>query len=260
MIDVGHLTANLQFYMAVLARTSGIIIAAPIIGSSEVPKLVKVAMIVVFTIVIAPTANAEGFAPCNDMISFATVAASELAVGLAISFIALLSFGSLQMAGELVGRQMSFAVAQTADPMFNSQTSIISRFNVLMASLLLLSFDGHHWFLQALSDSFKRIPVGGFHWNNRITGLNVDVFSSVYYAGLRLAAPLVCGFLLITVAVGILARIAPQLNVMMLGITLRIGAGLIALGMFLPFFMTFCRRLLFSMRSDMYTLIEVMRG
>jgi len=253
-------TDNLQFYLAALVRTSGVIIAAPIIGGKETPRLVKVGLVCILTLVIAPTLSHAGFLPAHDLFGFAAIVVRELAVGLGISFVALLTFGALQIAGEFVGRQMGFAMAQVVNPLFGQQTSIVSRFNVVLGSLILLTINGHHWFIQALGDSFARIPVNGLHWSPRTSGFTVELFASIYFAGIKLAAPLICASLLITVAVGILARIAPQLNVMMLSISLRIGAGLIGIGLFMPYFAAIVQRLFMNMRGDIYMLLEVMKG
>jgi len=254
------LLGNLQLFMAVLIRTSGVILATPVINGREVPLPVKAGLVLVIAVLIFPTLPAAEFRPAHDLVGFAAMAAGELAVGLALSFVALLTFGTVQIAGEMISRQMDFDFAQIADPLFDEEASLLSQFNLLMAAVVLLAINGHHWFLQALHDSFARVPIGGFVWSGRLCAAAVDLFSSIYVLGVQLAAPLVCAFLLITVAVGVLARVAPQLNVLMIGIGLRVGAGLIGIGLFIPYLVAYIERLMLGMRRDLYLVIEAMRG
>ena len=255
-----ELFAHLQFFLAVLVRTSGLLIAIPVIGGKDVPRRIKALLAICVAGLMFTTLSTGAFQPARTLLGFTAIAAGELAVGLAIGFVSMLTFGALQIAGELASRQMGFALANIVDPTLGQQVSLIGRFNVLLATIVLLSINGHHWFLQALRDSFGRIPIGGINVSGNLCHAVFSLFTTAYVAGIKLAAPLVCAFLLITIAVGILARVAPQLNVMMLGISLRIGVGLIALGFFMPYLAVFAERLMIGMRRDMYLLIEAMRG
>lgn len=257
MIDV---FSHLQVFLAVLIRTSGLLIVTPVVGGAEVPKTVKAILALAIAIVLCPVVRYDTFVPANSLMGFAALAAGELAVGMAIGFVVTLTFGALQIAGTLISRQMGFALANITDPTLKQETPLLSRFNVLFGTAVLLSFNGHHWFLQGLQHSFDRIQIGGLVLSSEICGTAATMFNSLFTAGVKLAAPLVCGSLLITVATGILARVAPQLNVMLLGISLRIGAGLVGMGLFLPYMAAFAQRLFLGMRNDIFLFIEVMRG
>jgi len=105
----------------------------------------------------------------------------------------------------------------------------------VLGLLLFLAVDGHHWLLMALSRSFERVPVGAMNLSGMTMDRLIDGFARMYESGIVLAAPVLCVTLLMTVAIGVVARLVPQIHALMLSFPLKIGVGLLMLGIALPF-------------------------
>ncbi|HUS58020.1 MAG TPA: flagellar biosynthetic protein FliR [Planctomycetota bacterium] len=244
-------------FMLVLVRTSGVLIMAPMFGTGPVPARIKAALILLIAVVLTPVV--DGTAPqMTEVAAFGVCAVRELFLGLAMGFAAFLAFSAFQLAGELVSTQMGLTMGEIADPLYGGQSSAISQLNYVLAMLLFLAINGHHWFLQGLGASFKTIPLGGATLSAAVTRGMIDRFVEMFAAGLKLAAPAVCVLTLITLGMGMLARAAPMLNILMISMSVRIAAGLVLTGVLIPYVFSFGRHLLAGLQSDLSSLIKAM--
>jgi len=231
------LVGHFELFVMVLCRTAGVFLAAPALSSEAVPMLVKVLTVGAISLCLLPVVMAEGAgaAATASWLGFGLMAAKELIVGLVLGFFALLAFTGVQVAGELVSEQMGFALSQEADPTTEAETSVVGQLATVLGLLLFLAVDGHHWLLAALARSFTRMPVGGVALTDATLERVVNGFVGMYESGVVLAAPVLCATLLTTVAVGVISRVVPQINALMLSFPLKVAVGLIIFGVALPF-------------------------
>ena len=254
---MNELLAVTNKFMFVLIRASGVVMAAPIIGTTMTPVRIKAAFVLLLAIVLTPVV--PGTAPeTAGALAFGIYAVRELLIGLALGIVAAMTFGTFQLAGELIGTQMGLSMGELADPLLNQSSSAISQFLNIMAMLTLLALNGHHWFLQALGASFQSVPLGGAELSPSLVSGIVAKFIDLFVAGLKMAAPAIGVLVLVTIAIGMLARAAPLLNIMMMSFSLRIAAGLVLLGFLLPYMYKLGRYLLEGMQSDLGLLIKAM--
>lgn len=231
------LVLNFKLFLMVLCRTAGLFLAAPLFSSTAVPRMVKVLACATLAVALLPAASAglqSGTLPAT-WVGFAVVSAKELMVGLTMGFFATLAYTGLQVAGELLGEQMGFAMSRVADPTLEGEMGVVARLASVLGILLFVGVGGHHWLLGALSASFARVPVGAFELRGVTVAHVADGFARMYETGVVLAAPVLCVSLLTLVAVGVVARLVPQINALMLSFPLRVGLGLLTLGWALPF-------------------------
>jgi len=254
---MNELLLHTNKFMLVLVRTAGVVMVAPMFGAASVPVMIKAAFALMLSLMLSPLVAGEAPALAG-VAAYVVVVIRELIVGLAMGFTAMLAFGTFQVAGEFVGRQMGFAMGEMVDPLYEEQTSIFSTFHHTLAMLLFLAINGHHWFLQALCGSFRSIPLGGCGLPASVTGGMVQRFVEVFVGGLKMSAPAVCVLLLVTVGLGLLARAAPLLNMLMISISVRIAVGLVLVGMLIPYVFQFGRIVLGSMQRDLGLLIEAL--
>ncbi|MFP4058105.1 MAG: flagellar biosynthetic protein FliR [Candidatus Brocadiia bacterium] len=230
------LIAHYEMFVMVLCRTSGVFLAAPVLSSRLVPRLAKVLACGAVAVCLLPTAVAAQAEPvAMTWVGFGLTAAKELVVGLVLGFFALLAFTAVQVAGELLSEQMGFAISKMADPTTDQEMTVLARLATVLGMLLFVAADGHHWLLAALGRSFARLPVGGFAAEAGLLERLMDGFAGMFESGIVLAAPVFCVTLLTTVAIGVVARVVPQINALMISFPLRIGVGLMMLGASLPF-------------------------
>ncbi|MEQ1591644.1 MAG: flagellar biosynthetic protein FliR [Thiobacillaceae bacterium] len=217
-----------------LSRVLGLIMIAPLFGHSSIPVQVKIGLGVFTTLIFAPTLPPM---PNVELASMAGlfILVQQLVVGLAIGFIMSLCFAAIEAAGEIMGLQMGLGFATFFDPNSAGNTMVISQFLNILAVLIFLSVNGHLLMLSALVESFTLLPVSA----QPLAGIgifNVLVFgSTVFTVGLKLALPLIAVLLMTNLALGILTRSAPQLNIFAIGFPITLGVGLITLDLSLPY-------------------------
>ncbi|MET0658337.1 MAG: flagellar biosynthetic protein FliR [Steroidobacteraceae bacterium] len=158
----------------------------------------------------------------------------QVGIGMAIGFAVRLVFASVELAGELVGLQMGLNFASFFDPTSNAQISAVSRFFGNIAVLLFISINGHLTVLMAVVKSFDAFPVGGSLLEAfarvRIHELGADLFASALW----IALPMVGLLLFVNLVMGIISRVAPQMNIYAIGFPITLTAGLAGIALVLP--------------------------
>lgn len=223
-------------FLLILMRVSAILIMMPIFGERVVPAQVKAALSIIIAIIVYPVLNLPpAQAPTDSTIHLLLAMGGEILIGIVIGFVARVVFAAVQTAGELMGFQMGVAISNVIDPISSTQVSILSEFLYLVALLIFVAVDGHHIFLSAITESYRAIPaLGGMFGADaarEITLLTRDVFVT----GLRLAAPVIAVVFFVNVALGLIARTVPQINVFIVGFPLQVFVGLLFLGLAMPF-------------------------
>ena len=218
-----------------LSRILGLIAAAPLFGNAAVPASVKVTLGALLAMIIAPTVPAL---PAADPLSLAglLILTQEMLVGLAMGFSIRIVFAAIEMAGEISSLTMGLGFASFFDPQTKGRSSAISQFLTMLATLMFLTVNGHLVLLAALAESFVSLPIsaspisgGGFQ---QLAAWGAEIFRS----GVQISLPIVAALLLTNVALGILTRAAPQLNIFGIGFPVTLGVGLLVLAMVLPYF------------------------
>jgi len=151
----------------------------------------------------------------------------------------LLCFMPVRLSGNIIEQQMGFTMAQILDPLTGESAQPLGMFFEMIFIILFLSANGHHLFLLALSRSYQAFPAGSMPTVPVLVQGVVEAGSTLLVAGLRLAAPLLAAFLLLMVVLAVLARIAPEMNILFISFPLRVGLGLLLIGILLPFINAF---------------------
>lgn len=223
-------------FMLVLSRVAGIFAAMPVFGGRSVPMRIKAVVVFMITLVCFPTLSVSIPQVPPDAFTLALLALSELMVGLTLAFITQIIFASVEFSGQIIGMQMGLTISSIIDPTRGTQTQIMSVVQVLFATLMFLSLNIHHIFIRAIIDSFSAIPLGGWHLNGEVIHFLLQRAADIFIIGVRLAAPVMVTLLLTSVALGVMARAFPQMNIFMISLPLNIGLGLIIMGMTLTIF------------------------
>lgn len=220
-----------------LTRILGLIATAPLFGNLSIPVRVKIGLGVMLALVIAPTVPEM---PAADPMSLvgALIIVQQLLIGLAMGFAMRIVFAAVEMAGEIAGLTMGFGFATFFDPQTRARTSAISQFLALLALMIFLALNIHLVLLATLADSFVSMPIsatpGGVNSFRDIANWGGLIFS----AGTQLALPIIAALLLANIALGVLTRAAPQLNLFGIGFPITLGAGFLVLALVLPYLAT----------------------
>lgn len=215
-----------------LTRVLGVIAAAPIYSHTAIPNQVKLGLGITLTLIIVPTLSPL---PQFEIFSFQglLILVQQLIIGLAIGFSMRLVFSAVEMAGQLIGMSMGLGFASFFDPQSQGQSTAVNQFLVLLAMLIFLSLDGHLMIVSAIANSFISMPiaVGG----GGINPLKIAMWGeTIFSTGLLLALPAVTALLITNMALGILTRTAPQLNLFGIGFPVTLSIGFVVLALSLP--------------------------
>ncbi|MDN4057338.1 flagellar biosynthetic protein FliR [Massilia sp. YIM B02769] len=217
-----------------LTRILGLVASAPLFGHASVPVSVKVVLGVLLALVIAPTVPAV---PALDPMSYAglLILVQELLIGLAMGFSMRLVFAAVEYAGELASSTMGFGFASFFDPSTQGRSAAISQFLSMVATMAFLAVNAHLVLLAALAESFVSLPISATPLSLAAPLELVRWGSRIFSAGLQLALPILGAVLIVNVALGILTRAAPQLNIFGIGFPITLGVGLLTLSIALPY-------------------------
>ncbi len=220
-----------------LTRVLGVMATAPILSDRSIPARVKLGFGIVLTLIIMPT-----LPPIQEFEIFSLkgllILVQQMIIGLAMGFSIRLVFAAVGVAGQMIGMSMGLGFAVFFDPMTQSQNTAISQFLTMLLMLIFLSLDGHLMMVRALADSFVLIPIA--METGSISPMKIAMWGqTIFTTGLLLALPAIAALLITNMALGILTRTAPQLNLFGIGfpVTLSIGFLVLALalqGMLLP--------------------------
>ena len=233
-IDPDAIAAAVPALFWPLCRIAGTLALLPGIGGAEVPVRVRVGLAVALTLLLAPTLPPP---PDVDPLSAAgvLVTASEIATGLAGAFVLIVAFNAVTLAGESIAITMGLGFALMNDPRNGVQVPTVSQFYLLMATLLFFALDGHHAVLALLAGSFATLPIGSGLDDGALTTL-VFFGATMFTGALAVALPALAAMLATNIAMGVVTRAAPQLNLFSVGFPITMLVGFLALLLTLPAF------------------------
>jgi flagellar biosynthetic protein FliR len=249
-----------QVFLLIFLRVGAVIVFLPVLGDRNVSVKIKggLALLIsalLFPHVAAATANA-GF----DIFSLFFRMGTEVMIGAAIGFTSQLLFSGIQMAGQLIGYQMGFSIANVIDPASSEQVSIISEFMYLLMLLIFLSFNGHHIFIAALAKSFQAVPVLGFTFSGHLPAGMTDMMKGLFEVAVKIGAPVMALMFFITIGMGLIARTVPQINIFIIGFPLQIAIGLVGLGLAMPLLMTLAGRYVIGLERDVGVILNLIKS
>jgi len=216
-------------FMVILVRTSALVAAMPVLGSPNLPAVVKAAIALILALVLWPVVDLGGLQAPTTLMGFLPLVVGETLIGVILGLSARLLLTSLQIMGQMAGFQMGFAVANVIDPMSGMQISVLGQFVYLVGILVFLAVGGHHMFIRALADSFTLVPPGSFGLSQGLFQQMMGLAANMFYLAVRIGAPIIGALLFTSVIMGILAKTVPQMNILIVGFPLKITVGLVML-------------------------------
>lgn len=233
-----HSGQDVIFFFYVLARVGGLFLVTPLLANQTVPMLTRVFLIIIMTMMLAmilypdyrgPQARfflpelGEDANPSFLMLAITTL--KEVAVGYCIGLAFVIIYEAMMLAGQVVGFMVGFSITEVLDPLSNTSQGLVGQLFVLLASLLILAFDLHHEFLRLLANSFTVLPLGEYHLPYGLVEDFARGSGRLFAYGMKIGAiPFVISAL-VTLGLGFMARIMPEMNVFVLGFPVKIFVG-----------------------------------
>ncbi len=258
-VDIFNLTLfQLQIFLIEFVRVSSIFLTAPIIGSRNIPILVKIAFAFLLTLLIYPVAS-KSFNLPDDLLSYTILIFHQVILGVIIGFLAYLVFAAMQLAGQIIDLQMGFGIVNVIDPMSNTQVSIIGQFQFILGILIFLSLDGHHFLFKALVDSFYLTPLTSITLSEITISKLSSMFFNMFIIAFKIAGPATLALFLTNITLGFIARTIPQINVFIVGLPLNIFIGIVSVLIALPILVNLFNSVINLMWDDIYFVIKSMK-
>lgn len=241
-VTEAQIDAWLAAFLFPLARIFGLIVTAPVFNNAALPVRVKLVLGLAITVALAPALPAFPQVAPASWAGLAILVQQGL-IGIALGFTMRLVFAGIDLAGELIGLQMGLGFAVFYDPQNATQLPIVAELAGLISLLIFLALNGHLMMLALLAESFNILPVGATSFQAGGWETLLRWAATIFSIGVLLALPLISALLIANVALGVLTKVAPQLNLFAVGFPLTLMAGFIMLALTLPFFAPTLERL-----------------
>lgn len=242
-----------------LLRISTFFMTWPVFSQINVPPHIKILLSVSVTFCIFNVIPRSGLNAADYDTGLAWLAMKEVLVGLLLGFVSRLLFYAVECGGHLISVSMGLASATVFSPSSGTSTPVLEKFYVVLLTLLFLGLNAHHTFISAMVESFTIIPISP-------TGIDLAAFNSqkgggemiqaVMISGLKMAAPIMVVIFFLNVAMGIIGRAVPQINVLVTSLPVNIMAGLMVMVVTLPALIVILDRDMVSFTDLLFRLMK----
>ena len=217
-------------------RILALVASAPFFGARGIPVSAKIALAFVLTILVSPMlAPMPAVSPSSGQGILILV--HQLMIGVAMGLAMRVIFSAVEMAGHIIGLQMGLGFATFFDPQNSAQIPVMGQFMGLIAMLLFLAVNGHLLVLTALMESFQVLPVGLLEISSKGWYTLVQWGGEIFRAGLWISLPVLAVLMMTNIALAVLTRAAPQLNIFAVGFPLTLAIGFVALSLSIGYFL-----------------------
>jgi flagellar biosynthetic protein FliR len=223
-------SAGLLGFFLTLIRVSLVVFLLPFFGGEYIPAMVKAALCLALTMALWPHLSFPGELMPAHPLGLGVLLLSELILGLMLGLSVQFIFAGIQTGGEIMGFQMGFTMMSLADPSSGAQVSITSTVLHMVALVVFLTMGGHLHLLRALADSFTLVPPGGIRVSGPLTGDILALSGGMFSLAIKIAAPVIASLFMVELALALMGRAAPQMNLLTLGFPAKIGVGFFFLG------------------------------
>jgi flagellar biosynthetic protein FliR len=202
----------------------------PFLGSARIPRRVRVMLVLMLALGMAGAIKTPPPMP-EDLATLALALGGEIVFGIAMGMIVSFVFIAAQWAGEIMGTQMGLQIAQTFDPQFGPSSSLVGDLQFMLCLVIFISpvVNGPATLLRGVHASLVALPLMSVGLDHSLFGLLINLFAAAAMLALQLAAPMLVTMLIVDVALGVLGKTMPQLNIMSAGLSIRALVGMVVL-------------------------------
>lgn len=228
---------ELLVFALVLLRVSAFIVSWPVFSTFSVPQSAKILLSLMITVVIYPNVPKEQITMgiLDNHIIFMVV--REVFIGVTLGFITRFFFFAVNVGANIIATSIGLANAMVFNPTLDQQTTVLENFFLVLATLLFLALNGHHFFITGLVESFAAVPLSPNGVSFALFGHGGEWVQMIVVAGIKISAPILISLFIINVVMGIIGRAVPQINVLVTSMAVNIMAGLALMIICLPFFL-----------------------
>ena len=247
--------AQAQLFFLAFTRIMAIIIHVPVFGGQNIPSQVRIGLGLVLAFVLIPWQPLPPEAIAIGTFAYGLAIGKEIIIGTLIGFAADLAFGAIQIAGSAMGMGSGFESSRIFNPALGEAGSAFDQIFVMTATMIFLVLNGHHLFLIALQRTFEAVPINGELPFDGMEAL-IKTTSIFIAAGIHMAMPVIAALVLTDLTLGLLARVAPQVQVYFLGLPVKVVVAMIAMGMTFAVIFPYLSLIFKNMAESMLLFVE----
>ncbi|NLL69637.1 MAG: flagellar type III secretion system protein FliR [Epulopiscium sp.] len=233
---MANLYIQWDIFLLIFIRISSFFVVAPIFGGKNIPNTTKIGLSVLISFIIFSSLPMTTLSYPAHFLGYAWFVLQEILVGLLLGFVVYLMYSTLYLAGQLIDFQIGFTMVSVFDPLSQIQVPITGNFYYFLLSVMVFITNGHHTILRALIYSYQVVPIGRVMAQEVLFQHYISMMGNFFVLAFKIASPLIGSIFIINVALGILARTAPQMNMFVVGLPLKVAFGLLTLWVMMPLF------------------------
>ena len=216
---------QLEFFLMIVVRMAGFIYTAPFFGLRNVPLRVKTGLTMAMAVIMFYVLPYEPLEYVG-VIGFALLVVEETLAGLILGFVANICYQILAFSGQILDMEIGFSMVNEMDPVTSAQVTVSGNMYSYAVMLMMMITYMHHYLLDALIDTYTLVPIGKAAINPMIYSVVVELIGQYFVLGFRIVLPVFAAMLIVNSVLAILARVAPQLSMFVIGIQLKVFVGL----------------------------------
>src|SRR6059058_1186543 len=228
-VDISLLPALAAAFMLVFARIGAMVMLLPGFGETNIPVRIKLAIALALTLIILPLHRAAYAIDMQSMAPLMVTLVHEIVIGVVLGATARVTLAALQVAGSVIAQQLGLGFVTAIDPTQGQQGLILGNFLTLLGVTLIFATDLHHLVIAGLHDSYRLFAPGEIPIVNDVTQLVIRTTADAFRVGIQLSGPFLVFGLVFNVALGVLSRLMPQMQVYFVAVPLSIMIGFLIL-------------------------------
>jgi len=260
-MDLVNLQHNeIKVFLFILIRVGIILFLLPFFSSRMIPVLTKAGLALILTMILFPVSGSHIGSFPDTLWGMSGLVTGELIIGMILGLLVQLFFEGISMMGQLAGIETGFAIANVLDPQSGAQSSIMSNMAHLIALLLFLTLNGHHILLNAIRESFAIIPPGSVSLNKKVFNEVMKSSGGMFVIAIQISAPVIAAILFVQIAFGLITRLIPQMNIMVVAFPIQIVTGLFFFGISLWVMLQFMERYVGGLGRQLMNMMMWIKG
>lgn len=256
-----QIVESFPIFLLIFCRITSFFVVAPLFSIKGVPSTFKIGLGFFISFIVFLTYGVNQTVALNA--DYILLIFREVLMGLLLGFIVYLGFTVVQTAGALMDLQIGFAMANIVDPLTGISSPLLGNFKYMLMIMIFLSMNGHHYLLSGLMDSYNWMPLSNELFSRLYDGSVTDFLTRAvahtFVLALQVAAPLTIAMFLTDVGLGFLAKTAPQYNVFVIGMPLKLIIGMFVLLLLMPSFSALFERLFAVMFDNLEQLFGIVQ-
>ncbi len=232
-MDILNVIDPMEFrtYLLVLLRVSILVFMFPVFSSTVFPDRLKMGFALVVSLLFYSVVDIDLDRFPLTVGATGLLILAEAMIGLTLGLCLRMFFASVQLAGQIIGFQMGFAMINVVDPQTGANVSIMDQFGYWVCMVVFIVLNGHHIIFLAVIDSFRLVPMGFFTMHDALPVKMISLGAQMFLLAVKIGAPVIAALLFVNAAFGLVAKFSPQMNVMIVAFPLQIVTGLALFGL-----------------------------